>query len=164
MAKANKGMKGAAASTGKRDELPPHIAANVKLPEGFKVKRQITVPSLVLKEVGKPHILKIMDRMRISTYVDPDPKKKKEKPATICAVTNMETGEVAQLLVPSVMEANLRRDYDAMVKVEGEGKETRIVEDNGAHTYVDKVFRVENLGKRPGKRYFDFSIFEVEAE
>lgn len=162
---AKKQSKGGASASRAQDSISASVlTANVKLPAGFKVSRQVTVPSLVLKEVGKPHILKIMDKMRISTYVDPDPKKKKEKPATICGVTNMETGEVAQLLVPSVMEANLRRDYDAVVKVEGEGREAKIVEDSGTHAYVGKVFRVENLGKRPGKRYFDFSILELEQE
>lgn len=149
----------------KEPEAPiPQISAKVEMPAGFKVKRQITVPTLVMKEPGKPLILTFNDRMRISTYIDPDPKKATEKPATICGVTDATTGVVSQLLVPSVVEANLRRDYDAKAKVEGKGKDTRITEDSGDHTYVGKTFRLENLGKRPGKRYFDFSIFEVEAE
>lgn len=124
---------------------PVVSTAGLKIPEGYKVKRQITVPTLSMKEQGKPRLLQIMDAMRVSTYKDPDPKKAKEKPATVCGVTDMETGEVFQFLVPSVVEANLKRDYEG-------------------DSYVGKVFRIECLGKRPNKRYRDFSIFEVEKE
>lgn len=124
-------------------------AADMKLPEGFKVRRQVTVPTLSLKE-GKdgtlppPRYLQFNEAMHLSTYVDPDPKKAKEKPATISGVTDRETGEMFQFLVPSVVESQLKRDYP---------------EDG----YVGKIFRITCLGKRAGKRYRDFSIFEIEA-
>lgn len=123
-------------------------AADLKLPEGFKVKRQVTVPTLSMKEnkdgaLPPPRFLQFMEAMHESTYVDPDPKKVKEKPATIAGVTDIETGEIYQFLVPAVVESQLTRDYP----------------DDG---YVGKVFRIACLGKRPGKRYRDFSIFEVD--
>lgn len=154
----------------KKKEAPqpqPQVSTKVALPAGFKAKRQVTVPTLSLKEdklgnLPAPRILRFDERMRISSYVDPDPKKAKEKPATIAIVTDMENGEVYQFLVPSVVEANLRRDYDAAVEIEGEGKNARIVTDDGEHLYVGKMFRIACLGKRPGKRYRDFGITEVE--
>lgn len=142
----------------------PQISSSLVLPGGYRVKRQITVPTLVMKDASPPRMLQFMDRMRLSTYLDPDPKKVKEKPATVAGVTDIETGEVFQFLVPSVVEANLRRDYDAEITVQGEGKNAKIVDDKGSHAYVGKIFRVQCLGKRPGKRYRDFSIFEVEQE
>ena len=131
---------------------------------GFKVKRQITMPTLTMKEASPAMVLRFNSRMALSTYVDPDPKKVKEKPATVADVTDMATGMAYKFLVPSVVEANLRRDFDAEVKVSGEGKSAKITEDKGEHEYVGKCFQIQCLGKRPGKRYRDFSILEVEAE
>lgn len=135
-----------------------------KVAAGFKAKRQITMPTLTMKEASPAMILRFDERMALSTYVDPDPKKQKEKPATVAGVTDMATGVVYKFLVPSVVEANLRRDYDAEVKIHGEGKAAKITEDKGDHTYVGKLFQIQCLGKRPGKRYRDFSIVEVEQE
>lgn len=111
---------------------------------GFKVVKRVTMPTLSLKE-NEPKVLRIDDAMRESKYIDPDPKKAKEKPATICSVTDMQTGEVAILLVPEVMKKNLNESYPA-------------------DGYVGKVFGVQKLPKRPGKRYFDLEIAELEAE
>ena len=131
---------------------------------GFKVKRQITMPTLTMKEASPAMVLRFNSRMALSTYVDPDPNKVKEKPATVADVTDMSNGMVYKFLVPSVVEANLRRDYDAEVKVSGEGKSAKITEDKGEHLYVGKCFQIQCLGKRPNKRYRDFSVLEVEAE
>ena len=149
----------------KKEEAQQPAAPVVKsnLSDKFKVKRQITVPTLVMKDASPARILRFDSKMQISKYIDPDPAKKKEKPATVSGVTDMESGEVFQFLVPSVVEANLRRDYDAEVKVSGEGKDAKITEDKGEHTYIGKCFQIQCMGKRPGKRYRDFSIFEVEA-
>lgn len=158
MAKANKA---------KQSETQQPTAAPVPQSgalSGFKVKRQITMPTLTMKEASPAMVLRFNSRMSLSTYVDPDPKKQKEKPATVADVTDMATGMVYKFLVPSVVESNLRRDYDAEVKVSGEGKSAKIVQDDGAHTYVNKCFQIQCLGKRPNKRYRDFSLLEVEAE
>lgn len=131
---------------------------------GFRVKRQITMPTLVMKDASKEMVLMFNSRMSLSTYIDPDPKKQKEKPATVADVTDVETGAIWKFLVPSVVESNLRRDYDAEVKITGEGKDAKITGDTGEHLYVGKTFQIQCLGKRPGKRYRDFSLLEVEAE
>jgi hypothetical protein len=147
-------------------ETPESTAPVVKtgVPQGFKVKRTITMPTLTMKEASPARILRFDSRMELSTYVDPDPKKSKEKPATVSNVTDMQSGEIFKFLVPSVVEANLRRDYDAEVKISGEGKTAKITEDKGEHNYVGLSFQIQCMGKRPGKRYRDFSISEVEAE
>jgi len=145
-------------------ETPAEAAVKAPTKAGFKTVRTITVPTLTMKDQSPARILRFDERMALSTYVDPDPKKQKEKPATVATVTDMETGEVFKFLVPSVVEANLRRDYDAEVKIEGEGKNARIVTDKGEHAYVGKLFQIQCMGKRPGKRYRDFSIAEVSAE
>ena len=138
--------------------------SQISAPKGFRVTRTITMPSLTMKEASGARILRFDSRMELSTYIDPDPKKAKEKPATVANVTDMESGEVFKFLCPSVVEANLRRDYDANIKISGEGKAAKVSEDDGEHTYVGRMFQIQCMGKRPNKRYRDFSIKEVEAE
>lgn len=111
---------------------------------GFKVIKRVTLPTFSLKE-NEPKVLRIDDAMRESKYIDPDPKKAKEKPATICSITDMQTGGVAILLIPEVMKRNLNEAYPG-------------------DTYVNRVFGIQKLSKRPGKRYFDLEIAELEAE
>lgn len=162
MASRKKAAKQAAKPNFEQPQAP--VTSAVKLPEGFKAKRQITMPTLVMKDASPARLLRFDSRMALSKYLDPDPKKQKEKPATVAAVTDMESGEVWQFLVPSVVESNLRRAYDAEVVIEGEGKNAAITKDEGEHTYVGKIFRIQCLGKRPGKRYRDFTLLEVETE
>lgn len=116
------------------------------LPSGFKTVKQVICPALSL-QVGEPRTLKILEAMRVSNIknIDTDPKKAKDKPATICPVTDVSTGEQYTLIVPSVMEGNLKETYP----------------DDG---YVGKIFFVCKKPKRPGKRYFDLELTEVEAE
>jgi hypothetical protein len=127
-------------------EAAPPVAMNVKLPEGFKVKRQVTLPSLALKQVNVSRVLRINDEMRISKIQDkPDAQGKKREPATICTVTDLETGVLYTLIVPAVVKANLERDYP-------DGK------------YVGLAFQITNMGKRSeSQRYNDYQILEVEA-
>lgn len=139
MAKAKRSKKQPATSRA-ASIAPTHF----QLPEGVKAKRQVIMPTLNL-QIGQPRVLKVLDAMRQSLYKDPDPKKVKEKPATICGVVDTQTGEAMLLLVPSVCESSLRESYP---------------DDD----YVDKTFYMEKLPKRPGKRYFDFRLLEVEAD
>lgn len=121
---------------------PTNISAG--LPAGFKLKRLVTVPSLVLKTVNEIRYLRIDSEMRISKVEDK--KQPKREPATICDATDMATGQVYIWLLPSVVKENLQRDYP-----------------DGS--YVGKVFAVCNNGKRTeSQRYNDFSIAELEAE
>jgi len=120
------------------------VSVNQELPAGIKVKRAVIVPTLNLS-VGIPRYLVIIDPMRESKITDPDPKKAKDKPATICQVGDVTTGEIFVLLVPEVLKGNLEREYP----------------DAG---YVGKAFQFTKLPKRPGKRYFDFQCMEIEVD
>ena len=110
----------------------------------FKIAKRITMPTFN-PGVNVPYFIRADSEFRVSTYVDPDPKKASEKPATICEATNMETGEVVLWLVPEVVKKNLEEAYP----------------DGG---YNGRIFACQKLPKRPGKRYFDFQIAEVELD
>lgn len=114
------------------------------LPAGLKVLRTITVPSLVMKTAGMGVAMLIQSALRVSTVVTKTADGKPQEPATICNVTNVETGEQFIFLVPKVVASNLERDYP----------------DEG---YVGKKFWIVNKGKRtPSQRYNDFEIHEIE--
>ncbi len=117
-----------------------------KLPEGARVKRVVTLPSLVMKTIGEARCLFIGDAMRASTVVTKklDASGNPEKPATVCGVTDTETGEQFIFLVPAVVKSGFEQNYPN-------------------DDYVGKCFLIENLGKRKdGQRHTDFRIIEVE--
>ncbi len=120
------------------------------MPEGVKVVKRVTMPTLVMKVPDQSWTLFIRDEMRLSkienkTGKDADGKARKMEPATICTVADVTTGEEFTWLVPSVVQSNLQRDYP----------------DDG---YVGKCFWIKNNGKRtPSQRYWDFSIAEVDV-
>lgn len=143
MAKQQK-VAASATEASKQTAIAPISANPATVAAGFRVKRNVILPTLS-PQVNQPLILRIDDEIRTSTYVDPDPKKAKEKPADICSVTDMQTGVQSILLVPAVMKSAFDRDYS-----------------DGS--YVGKVFGVQKLPKRPGKRYFDVQLVELEAD
>ena len=110
---------------------------------GFKLKKLVTVPSLVMKIPGEQRVLRFDTKIDVSTVRDP--KKPDEKPANVAHVTDMESGSIFVFLVPSVVQGNMEQHY-----VDG--------------AYVGKIFLIKNLGKDPAKRYVNFGIAEVEAE
>lgn len=113
------------------------------LPAGMKVKRILTMPSLVLKEAGAHRTLMFVSEIRVSKVVDKDAKR---EPANIADVGDVETGEAFIFLVPSVVKSNLERDYP-----------------DGS--YKGLTFFIQNLGKRTeSQRYNDFRILEVEND
>lgn len=116
----------------------------LRLPAGMSVKRRV-IQTVLNLQVGQPRTLKILDALRESSYRNPDPKKQKDKPATICGVVDVQTGETATLICPAVLAGNLRESYPK-------------------DAYVGKTFYMEKLAKRPGKRYFDFTLVEVEGK
>lgn len=135
----------------------PAALAPAKLPEGMKVVRHVTLPSLAIKKEGQTEILTIMDEMRVSKITqsagkDAEGKEKKKEPATICTAGKHGTGELVTFIVPAVVKANLIRDYT------DDGKLTP------QKTYVGKTFMISNRGKRTeSQRYNDFEIMEVDV-
>lgn len=126
----------------------PVASAAFQMPAGLKLKKLVTVPSLVLKNVGQSATLRIDSPIRVSKVVDK--KDSKREPAKVCDVTDVTTGQAFIFLVPAVVQSNLERDYQ-----NGEGEQD----------YVGRIFFFQNLGKRTeSQRYNDFGIAELEAE
>ena len=145
--------KNKAAVTGTSVALAVSMALSAPLPSGIVLKRRLTVPSLVMKTKGERRFLAIADALRESKVPGKQLKapikledgtvQTHEKPATICTVGDVETGEVFTWLVPAVVKSTFVQ--------EGEGD-----------WYVGRCFMVENLGKREGKRHVDFAVAEVD--
>lgn len=125
-------------------ERAPQPGEVSTLPAGFKVKKQVILPVLSL-QVAKGRILKILDAMRVSNIKADPSKPVREKPATVCGVVDATTGENFVLIVPAVMEGNLREQYPK-------------------DSYVGKTFFIMKKPKRPGKRYFDIELSEVDEK
>ncbi len=144
-----KAKPNAAGKAGKKTQVLDTQAAvsAAKVPEGFKAKRVVTLPTIVIKEAGTARILKIVDAFRVSKVEGkPMADGTKQKPATVCTATDMQTGEMGIFIVSAVVQSNLERDYPE-------------------ESYVGKAFHISNLGKRKDtQKYNDFSITEVEAE
>lgn len=119
----------------------------LNLPAGFKMVRQITVPSLSIKKIGDFRVLRFNDEMRVSKVIEKaEAGKKPREPATICGVTDTATGELFTFIVPAVVKSNIERDY-------------------AEASYVGKVFYIKNMGKRnETQRYNDFQVLEVAPE
>lgn len=115
------------------------------LPAGIALVRRLTMPSLVMNKLGERRFLAIADALRVSKVPGKINKEGvQEKPATVCTVGDVETGEVFTWLVPAVVQSTFVQDYEG-------------------DSYVGKCFMVENLGKREGKRHIDFAVAEVDA-
>jgi len=141
--KTAKQAKNEAAVTGTSVAVAASVALSRPLPEGIVMKRRLTVPSLVMKTKGEVRFLAIADALRTSKVPGKITNGVQEKPATICTVGDVQTGEVFTWLVPAVVQSTFTQ--------EGEGD-----------WYVGKCFMVENLGKREGKRHVDFAVAEVD--
>lgn len=123
------------------------------LPKGIALVRRLTMPSLVMKKLGERRFLAIADALRVSRVpgkplkvpvkLEDGSVQTHEKPATICTVGDVETGEVFTWLVPAVVQSTFTQDYEGT-------------------DYVGRTFMVENLGKREGKRHVDFAVAEVD--
>ena len=62
--------------------------------------------------------------------------------ATLANVINLADNQRMQIVVPTVLEANLREAYPD-------------------DSYVNKLFVIRNMGKRQGKEYNDMQISEI---
>ncbi len=126
------------------NEPEPVVTQPANLPTGYKAKKQVTLPSLSMKE-GQTFALRFDTAMRVSEVMDKKTEGKKPRdPATIANVTDVATGEQYIFIVPSVVKSNLERDYKD-------------------ESYVGCVFQITHKGKRKeSQRYFDFAITELE--
>jgi hypothetical protein len=109
----------------------------------FEVVKDVVLPILQLP-VGVTRGVQITDAMFEGKTITTSGKAAK-KPATLANVINLATGERSQIVVPAVLEANLRETYP----------------DDG---YVNLYFAIQNEGKREGKDYNDFRIVEIKPK
>jgi hypothetical protein len=107
-----------------------------------KRKKLLTLP--VLKwEVGKPKYLKIEAAMHIGKEMKAKDNEKKKEPATLCNVTDLATGEPAQIIVNAVLKSVLTEEYPG-------------------DAYVGLCFSITKQARQAGKQYDPFAIEEIE--
>lgn len=137
--------KNAAAVAGTTSAPGTSLALARPMPQGIVLKRRITLPVLVMKTLGEVRYLAIADAVRESKVPGKVNKEGvQEKPASICTVGDVETGEVFTFMVPAVIKSVFTQEYEGT-------------------DYVGRCFMIENLGKRAGKRHVDFAVAEVDA-
>lgn len=110
---------------------------------GRKVKKILTLPVFSLKDEGTVLAVKILEPLYVGKPQQNG--KEGEKPADICHVLNLDSGEMGQIIVPAMVKSKL--------------------EEYGNESYVDLCFELENLGKidgKGGKRYNSFRVLEIE--
>lgn len=137
MAKAKKATKGAADP---KNAAPVTTGADRK----FKTLRNITLPVLTAK-IEVPLYVRVTSEMRIGKEMKVKEGEAKKAPATLCSVVNLETGEVAELIVAAVVKSVFDEHYPG-------------------HTYVGKSFCLVKHEKKAGKNYFNFSVDEIDPE
>lgn len=120
--------------------------AKVAAPQGGKYTRirALVLPTLKLVEEQPVHVT-INGAMTTSTAPQkPDKDGRTKEPATVCPVTDLDTGEVTQIICGAVLKGILNEQYP----------------NDG---YVEKSFEIVKHAKAPGKRYNTYSVFEIEA-
>jgi hypothetical protein len=109
----------------------------------YKIVRNVTMPSLKL-EIEKPYFVKVTGPYFTGKAQKPGKDGKAMEPATVLPIVNLETGEVAQLVMGAVLKGILDDSYPDDV-------------------YVGRAFRLVKHDKANGKRYFSYSVDEIEA-
>lgn len=107
----------------------------------FVVKRNLILPTLKL-EVGVPVYIKVISKIRQGKEIA-NSAKEKVKPADICDVINLETGEEMQLVVAAIVKSTFEEDLKGV--------------------YEGLCFMIEKGDKKQGKRYFTYKISEIEV-
>ena len=113
----------------------------------YKVKKLLTRPTISLKKLDAECYVKIESSMHEGQEMKADKgSKEPKKPAIVCDVINLETGEAAQIVVGAVIKSTLDAEYP----------------DEG---YVGLCFHIKNTGKKDipgGGSYNKFLIEEIE--
>lgn len=104
----------------------------------FKTKKFVTLPHIKLAP-GKDYYLRFDTAMHLGKAIEKD-----REPATLAQVTDMETGEVGEIICSQLLRENLNEAYPK-------------------DAYVGLVFHIR-LTKVPDKKYNLVHIAEVEVE
>lgn len=105
----------------------------------FKRTAAITLPTLSHKKVDT-YYLKALAPMYKGKQMPAKEGKPAEPPADCLRVINLETGEEGEYLLSTIAKERLSEMKD----------------------YVGKCFEFTKLGRRDGKRYDDYAIYEIE--
>lgn len=109
-----------------------------KTPAKFvpKVLKHVTLPVLKLTADGKPRYFKLTGPMHVGKKIDDQ-----KEAATICNATDCATGEVGQIVCPTVMQKELNDNYPK-------------------DAYVGKFFELV-LTRVPEKKYNIVTLTEI---
>ena len=127
----------------------------------FTVKKNLTLPVLKMG-IDKPVFIKFNEAMKIGKQIgDKDA-------ALVAVVTNLETGETLQMLVPAVMQGVLHDEYGAphYGTAEKGAPVTELeprIEGQAPDSYVDKCFMITKHEKQSGKQYHPHTVQEIEV-
>jgi hypothetical protein len=130
----------------------------------FKVKKNLSLP-LIKPQIDEPIYIRFDEPMFIGKKVE-----KSKDAAVIANVTDLETGEKMQYLVPSVLQGIFHDQYGAPLfgKVDDSERGTEIVEGplDGSEidSYVGKGFQITKMKKATNKSYHPHNVAELEIE
>lgn len=112
--------------------------------KGFKpvVKRKLILPVLKMEQ-NKPIYIKVEDKVYVGKNINGTKADQKEKPADLCHVTDLETGEMMLIIVPAVVLSVWNEEYP-----------------NAG--YVGLGFAITKGEKAKEKRYFQYTVDELE--
>ncbi len=136
--------KAVARRTAKTTEEATALAPIDNVPEGFRVKKKVTVPTLKFP-AGSRICIKILSPIREGralTESRTGNPTNKMGPAQVMQVCNAD-GEVAQLVVAKVLQSELQENYPN-------------------DDYVDRWFVIRKVAAVGDKRYSTFEIDEIE--
>lgn len=107
-----------------------------------KVKNKLTLPQFKFV-VDQPRYLRIEGAIYLGKEMKPAEGKKPMEPAHLARVTDLETGELGEVIVPAVLKSTLEESMP-----------------NNA--YVGKCFAITKQKRQEGKRYDKFGVDEIE--
>jgi len=112
---------------------------------GFKLHKKKAIALPILRIVNeRSYYLRIDEAMFVGKQIESD-KKKGKGPATIMTVTNLETMEQAQIVVPVVLEGTLEEAFPEQ-------------------SYVGRLFEIVKHNKVGDQAYHTFTVVEIEIE
>lgn len=107
----------------------------------FSRAKALTLPTISFKNDGTK-FLRLLGKIYVGKAIKQDGKTP-EKPADLCEVMDLESGELSLLIVPALVKSTLEENYPS-------------------GGYVNKAFEIACHGTKDGKRYKTFSIYELE--
>lgn len=110
----------------------------------FKRAKLVTLP-LLKPQLDVPFYVRIEAPVFLGKEIKGDGVNAKMEPAHIANCTNLETGEMCQIIIPTVLLSILTEEYEN-------------------ESYVGKSFELVKLPKPSGKRYHGFTVAEIEVE